>query len=109
MSPSGASGPLDFLFLADVTIQFDVQFDFIAAGIVTWTHIFAPDRIAFAGGVSAAGPILGDRIMAAVRELIMPPYLASLTFVTAELGNDAGLVGAAAFGRGQSSTEQLVA
>ena len=82
---------------------------FIAAGIVTWTHIFAPDRIAFAGGVSAAGPVLGDRIVAAIRGLIMPPYLANLTFVAAELGNDAGLVGAAAFGRGQSSTEQLVA
>jgi glucokinase len=82
---------------------------FIAAGIVTWTHIFAPDRIAIAGGVSAAGPVFRDRIVAAVRQLMMPAYLANLAFVAAEFGNDAGLVGAAAYGRRQHSSEQVVA
>ena len=69
---------------------------FLAAGIVSWTHIFAPDRIAFAGGMSKSGPILLDRIIAAVRALAIPNYLANLSFVLAELGADAGLVGAAA-------------
>ena len=69
---------------------------YLAAGIVTWIHIFAPDRIAFAGGMSKSGPILLDRIIAAVQALAMPNYLANLSFVLAELGADAGLVGAAA-------------
>ncbi len=69
---------------------------FLAAGIVTWIHVFAPDRIAFAGGMSQGGPILLDRITAAVRTFAIPNYLVNLSFVQAELGTDAGLVGAAA-------------
>ncbi len=69
---------------------------FLAAGIVSWIHIFAPDRIALAGGMSKSGPILLDRIIAAAQALAIPNYLANLSFVPAELGTDAGLVGAAA-------------
>lgn len=67
----------------------------IAAAVVTWMHIFAPDRIAFAGGVSAAGEDLLRPIRETASRLAMPHYLTNITFMQASLGSKAGLVGAA--------------
>ena len=69
---------------------------FIGAAVVTWMHIFAPDRIAFAGGVSAAGEVLLSPIRKAVTSLAMKDYASKATILQATLGNKAGLVGAAA-------------
>jgi glucokinase len=67
----------------------------IAAAVVTWMHIFAPDRIAFAGGVSAAGEDLLSPIRKSIMYLAMPDYLPKTTLLQATLGSKAGLVGAA--------------
>ena len=69
---------------------------FIGAALVTWMHIFAPDRIAFAGGVSAAGEHLLGPIRNAVTRLAMADYASKATILQATLGSKAGLVGAAA-------------
>jgi glucokinase len=69
---------------------------YIAAAVVTWMHIFAPDRIAFAGGVSQAGEVLLSPIRNTVKRLAMSDYADSCTLLQAELGSKAGLVGAAA-------------
>jgi glucokinase len=78
----------------------------IAAGIVSWVHIFAPDRIALAGGLSAGGSTFLNRIAAQANALAMPGYISEDMFRLAALGNSAGLVGAATLGRGQHSTER---
>ena len=69
---------------------------FIGAALVTWMHIFAPDRIAFAGGVSVAGEDLLGPISKTVTRLAMAGYVAKATILQATLGSKAGLVGAAA-------------
>jgi glucokinase len=69
---------------------------FIGAALVTWMHIFAPDRIAFAGGVSAAGEDLLGPIRKTVTRLAMADYASKATILQATLGSKAGLVGAAA-------------
>ena len=68
----------------------------IGAAVVTWMHIFAPDRIAFAGGVSAAGETLLGPIRESVTRLAMKGYAAKTTILQATLGSKAGLVGATA-------------
>ena len=68
----------------------------IGAAVVTWMHIFAPDRIAFAGGVSAAGETLLGPIRKSVIRLAMKDYASKTTILQAALGGKAGLVGAAA-------------
>lgn len=59
-------------------------------------HIFAPNRIAFAGGVSAAGEVLLSPIRKTVARLAMQDYADKATILQATLGSKAGLVGAAA-------------
>jgi glucokinase len=68
----------------------------IAAAMVSWMHIFDPDRIAVAGGVSAAGEVLLAPIRKGVARLAMPAYGAKVDIRAATLGGRAGLVGAAA-------------
>jgi glucokinase len=69
---------------------------YIGAAVVTWMHIFAPDRIAFAGGVSAAGEVLIGPTRKTVTRLAMKDYAGKVTLLQARLGSMAGLVGAAA-------------
>jgi glucokinase len=69
---------------------------FIGAAVVTWMHIFAPDRIAFAGGLSAAGENLLEPIRKSVSRLAMKDYAVNVSILQATLGSKAGLVGAAA-------------
>jgi glucokinase len=68
----------------------------VGAAVVTWMHIFAPDRIAFAGGVSTAGEVLIEPIRKTVSRLAMKDYAEKVTLLQAMLGSKAGLVGAAA-------------
>ena len=68
----------------------------IGAAVVTWMHIFAPDRIAFAGGLSTAGEVLLSPIRKTVTRLAMKNYANKATILRATLGSKAGLVGAAA-------------
>jgi glucokinase len=74
----------------------DEAAQFIGAAVVTWMHIFAPDRIAFAGGVSAAGEDLLSPVRKTIARLAMADYAAKATILPATLGSKAGLVGAAA-------------
>ena len=53
-----------------------------------------PDAIIFGGGVSKAGAFLLDQVDAYFRQMMFGP-VKDTTLVTAELGNDAGMFGAA--------------
>jgi predicted NBD/HSP70 family sugar kinase len=52
-----------------------------AAAVVSWMHIFAPDRIAFAGGLSAAGEDLLSTIRETVSHLAMADYVTKVTIL----------------------------
>ena len=62
----------------------------------SWCNIFAPDRVLIGGGISA----VGDSLVAAIRDeahrRAMPCNISHTDFALAQLGNDAGMIGAAA-------------
>lgn len=68
----------------------------IGLGVVSCIHIFNPDVVAIGGGVSKSGPLLFDTIRRVVADRAMAVPLADVRVVPAELGDDVGLVGAAA-------------
>lgn len=69
----------------------------LAAGLIGLTHIFNPDMIVIGGGISREE----ERFIVPLREKVlagvMPRFAERLQLRAASLGNDAGLVGAAAF------------
>ncbi len=72
----------------------------IGMAAATWANIFAPDRILIGGGISAAGDMLVAAIEDEARKRAMPYNIRNTEFALAALGNDAGIVGAAAVAMG---------
>ncbi|MGQ3215658.1 MAG: ROK family protein [Shinella sp.] len=68
----------------------------LGRGAATWVQIFAPDVILLGGGLSAAGDLLLAPLEREARLCGLDMYLAPVRFSLASLGNDAGIVGAAA-------------
>lgn len=71
--------------------------DDIAAGIGGLVHIFNPEMILIGGGVSRQEKLLMEPLRKKVSEQIMPRFREGLTVEAAALGNDAGVIGAAAY------------
>jgi glucokinase len=70
---------------------------YIGHAVANYLAIFNPSIVILGGGVSRSGAFLFDPLRAAVAEWILSPeYLHGLTITTAELGDDAGLLGALA-------------
>ncbi len=68
---------------------------YIGYAIADFLHLFNPSIVILGGGVSTAGPLLIDPLRTAILERIMDrAYLNNLTITTAQLGDNAGLVGA---------------
>ncbi|WP_020008421.1 ROK family glucokinase [Salinicoccus albus] len=68
---------------------------YIAIAISSISAVTNPGYIILGGGVSAAGQFLIDRIEKYYRPVTFPPASEGVEIVTAELGNDAGMYGAA--------------
>ena len=68
----------------------------LGRGSATWAHIFAPDVILLGGGLSAAGDLLLQPLEREARLRGLDMYLRDVRFALASLGNDAGMIGAAA-------------
>jgi glucokinase len=68
----------------------------IGRAAATWTHLFAPDVILVGGGLSAAGDLLLKPIEQEARRCGLEIYFKNVRFSLASLGNDAGMIGAAA-------------
>lgn len=68
----------------------------IGMAAASWCNIFAPRKVLVGGGISAAGGILVDAILAETKRRGMPSNVENTSFGIAELGNDAGIIGAAA-------------
>jgi glucokinase len=68
----------------------------LGVGIANYVNIFNPDVVVVGGGIMAAGEILlGVAREEAGRRALRPPW-GEVEVVAAELGNDAGVLGAAA-------------
>jgi glucokinase len=62
-------------------------------------HVIDPDLVVFGGGMTAAGDGFLERIRRHVRRLALPVPAVRTQIRYAELGGDAGFIGAAACGR----------
>ena len=67
----------------------------IGLGFVNVFHLFDPAMIVVGGSVSLMGDMLFDPIRDTVQQYVMPPYRGR-PIVRAQLGDDSGLMGAAA-------------
>ena len=73
----------------------DYEAEFIALGIGNLLHVLDTDVVVVGGGIALAGNILFDKINEKLRKYAMLSTLEGLKIVPAELGNDAGIYGAA--------------
>jgi glucokinase len=70
---------------------------YLGIGVANLLATFNPSIIVLGGGVSHSGALLIDPMKASLeRNVLSPEYTRDLSIVTAELGDDAGLVGALA-------------
>jgi glucokinase len=72
---------------------------YLAVGTTNMLHSIDPDMVAFAGGMTGAGPSFLQKIREYVKELAFPVPAEKAEIRYAELGNNAGYIGAAACGR----------
>ena len=72
---------------------------YLAVGATNLMHVINPELIVFGGGMIAAGDGFLDRIRAHVRQLAYPVPAERTRIVYAQLGGDAGFIGAAACAR----------
>ncbi len=73
----------------------DEEADYLGIGFVSLIHLFSPDIVVMGGGVSQAFELIEGRIHAMIARDAMAPFRA-VPVVAAGLGDNAGLVGAAA-------------
>ncbi len=88
-----AAGGGDSLAL-DVILQ---AATYLGVGMVNLVNIFNPEMIIVGGGVAGLGDLLLGPARRLVRERAFPISAESVRVVAAELGNEAGVYGAAAF------------
>jgi glucokinase len=72
---------------------------YLAVGAMNLMHLIDPDMVVFGGGMIAAGEGFLERIRRHVREVAFPVPAERTQVRFAELGSDAGYIGAAACGR----------
>ena len=72
---------------------------YLAIGAVNVIHVVNPDLVVFSGGMIAAGQPFLDKIRTYVRRNALPVPGEKTRIVYAELGNDAGFIGAAGCAR----------
>ena len=69
---------------------------YLGMGVVNLIHLFNPELICIGGGVAKAGALLFDPLIATVDELALPAMRAGVAIVPATLGDQVGVLGAAA-------------
>lgn len=84
--------------LKDITASLVVKnyIDYLAVGITNMINLFQPDILCIGGGISAAGSLFLEPLKNAVFSQVYSSTSQKQTdLVIAELGNDAGIIGAA--------------
>jgi len=82
------------------TLASEVIFEaatYLGLGMVNLVHIFNPDIIVAGGGMAQMGDLMLEPARQVVREKAFKLPAQAVRIVTAQLGNDAGMLGAAAF------------
>lgn len=69
---------------------------YLGVGIINLMHLFNPRRVILGGSVIKAGDLLLEPMWAVIRERVQPAYLEDFDIVEAALGDDVGILGAAA-------------
>jgi len=72
---------------------------YLAVGATNMMHLIDPDMIVYAGGMTAAGEPFLNQIKGYINELAFPVPAEKTIVRYAKLGNDAGMIGAAACAR----------
>lgn len=71
--------------------------EYLGIGVASFLHAFDPSIVIFGGGVSQAGRLLFDPFEESLKKRVFHPrYLEGLVIAMAQLGDDAGLLGARA-------------
>jgi len=74
--------------------------DYLGLGVANYLHIFNPSIVIFGGGVSQSGALLFEPFEASLQARVFHPrYLDGLVIARAQLGDDAGLLGALTLAR----------
>lgn len=81
--------------------------DRLGMAIANAVTLFDPDVIILGGGVLDAAPSLRAQVHQQIMLYLSPPYTRSLRIVSAERGDDAGLIGAAWLARKQTANKTL--
>lgn len=71
------------------------HFYYLGRGIAGFVNIFSPQRIVIGGGVAESGSFYLEKIRAVVKKHVIADCALNTKIVVAELGNKAGLIGAA--------------
>lgn len=71
------------------------HFYYLGRGIAGFINIFSPERIVIGGGVTESGAFYLEKIREVVKENVIMDCALNTEIVAAELGNRAGLIGAA--------------
>ena len=77
----------------------------LGVALASFANIFEPGTIVVGGGVIAAGDLLLEPARREVRERALPP-MSQTPVLEAELGPDAGMIGAAAMARIELEREE---
>jgi glucokinase len=72
---------------------------YLAIGAANLMHVIDPDIVVFGGGMIAAGEKFLERIRHHIRQIALPVPAAKTKIVYAQLGENAGFIGAAACAR----------
>nr|WP_315048719.1 ROK family protein [uncultured Leptotrichia sp.] len=76
----------------------DYEAEYIALGIGNLLSTLDPEIVVVGGGVALAGDILFDKVKEKLGKYAFPSTIENLKIVSATLGNDAGILGAAYLG-----------
>ncbi len=78
----------------DAVEVFDYIAKMLAVALASVVNIFNPQLIVLGGGISNAGELIIEPLLAEIKKRAFQPYTRSLRIVTAKLGEWAGVIGA---------------
>jgi glucokinase len=97
---AGEGDPLAMKLMDDVALA-------LIAGTVGLVNAFNPCRLIFGGGVIAGMPELTDRIGKGIHQRVLAAAGAPLQVLPSQLGNDAGVIGAALLAMRELSEKEV--
>lgn len=80
----------------------------IGSAVVTVVHLIAPDKVVLGGGLVEALPdLFVEEVAAAAKKRVLPSFVDSFQVVAAKLGDDAAVMGTAAWARDRFSLSSV--